>query len=90
MKAIIGNFDVHTTYSFQQTYDRNLATSATSTFAAHSRHSEIAFIDLKLYGEGLILIQCQLDDSNTDSSIKLMGSVLVNPGKFSRSKGTNI
>ena len=42
-RAVIDNFDVHTTPSFQQTYDRNLATSATSTFAAYSPRSEIAF-----------------------------------------------
>ena len=89
-RAVIDNFDVHTTPSFQQTYDRNLATSATSTFAAYSPRSEIAFIDLNLPSEGLTLIQRQLDDSSTKSSIKLMGRVLVNPCQFSRSKGTNI
>ena len=89
-RAVIDNFDVHTTPSFQQTYDRNLATSATSTFAAYSPRSEIAFIDLNLPSEGLTLIQRQLDDSSTKSPIKLMGRVLVNPCQFSRSKGTNI
>ena len=65
MRAVIDNFDVHATPSFQQTYDRNLATSATSTFAAYSPRSEIAFIDLNLPSEGLTLIQRQLDDSST-------------------------
>jgi hypothetical protein len=89
-RAVIDNFDVHTTASFQQTDDRNLATNATSTFAAYSPRSEIAFIDLNLPNEGLTLIQRQLDDSSTKSSIKLMGRVLVNPCQFSRSKCTNI
>ncbi len=72
-RAVIDNFDVHTTSSFQQSYDRNLANSATYTFAAYSPRSEIAFIDLNFPIEGLTLIQRQLDDSSTKSSIKLMG-----------------
>jgi hypothetical protein len=82
-RAVIDNFDVHTTPSFQQAYDRNLATSAPSTFAAYSPRSEIAFIDLNLPSEGLTLIQRQLDDSSTKSSIKLMGRVLVIPNSHS-------
>jgi hypothetical protein len=54
-RAVIDNFDVHTTPSFQQSYDRNLATSATSTFAAYSPSSEIAFTYLNLPSEGLTL-----------------------------------
>ena len=45
-RAVSDNFVVHTTPSFQQNHDRNLATSATSTFAAYSTRSEIAFIVL--------------------------------------------
>ena len=74
-RAVIDNFDVHTTPSFQQTYDRNLATSATSTFAAYSPRSEIAFIDLNFPSEGLTLIQRQLDDPRTESSINLNSAV---------------
>ena len=45
-RAGIVNFDVHTTTSFKQTYDRNLVSSARSTFAAYSPRSKIAFIHL--------------------------------------------
>ena len=78
-RAVIVNFDVCTTSSFQQTYDRNFATCASSKFAAYSLRSVIAFIDLNFPCEGLTLLQVQQDDSSTKSSIKLMRRVFVNP-----------
>ena len=57
MRAVICNFDLHTTSSFQKTYDRNHATSDASAFAAYSPRSEIGFIYFTFPGKGLTLIQ---------------------------------